>query len=361
MPQSKLADLIDLARQPSSVQRRTLLREITDVFFVAPSYSSGELAQFDAVLCALAAEMEEAVRAELAVRFSTNPAAPHSLIRTLANDAASVAEPVLLHSNVLTDKDLMEIVQNRGQDHLRAVSRRADLSEQISDVIVDRGDDATLNVLVNNETAVLSRQASETLVERSADNPGLHAALVGRKSLPADLLNAMYFDVEAKLRDKILERNREMDPAELKAALELSRKRLALRDGVLPPDYAEAEAFVQDLRARNAMTPQSLARMLREGRRTHFLLALSESTGVAYTIAARIVERRDLDALAILCKAADFDRALFMTFAVLIAPPEEAMGRAAEYGALYGALPKETALRTLRFWRMRQESAYAPA
>ena len=66
------------------------------------------------------------------------------------------------------------------------------------------------------------------------------------------------------------------------------------------------------------------------------------------------MERKDLDALAIVCKAADFDRALFLTFAVLILDPGQGMARAEEYGRLYMDLPKDAALRTMRFWKMRR-------
>ena len=84
-------------------------------------------------------------------------------------------------------------------------------------------------------------------------------------------------------------------------------------------------------------------------------MALSELADVDFHTARRILERRDLDALAIVCKAADFDRALFLTFAVLILGPEaDAMGRAREYGELYAALPRDAAMRTIRFWRMRR-------
>ena len=70
-----------------------------------------------------------------------------------------------------------------------------------------------------------------------------------------------------------------------------------------------------------------------------------------------ILERRELDALAIVCKAADFERSLFLTFAVLVLDRDaDAMGRAKEYGELYAALPKDAAQRTLRFWKMRRQT-----
>src|ERR1700742_1391597 len=73
---TKLQDLIDLAKEPSSEKRRVLLREVTDLFFANPDRRGGELTLFDDVLTALAAEMEEAVRVELAVRLAPTPSPP---------------------------------------------------------------------------------------------------------------------------------------------------------------------------------------------------------------------------------------------------------------------------------------------
>ncbi len=129
---------------------------------------------------------------------------------------------------------------------------------------------------------------------------------------------------------------------------------MAARDGALPADYDQAEAQVRALKSRGAISPQALAGFLRNGERTKFLIALAELSDIDFHTARRIVERRELDALAIVCRAADFDRALFLTFAVLILEPGQAMGRAKAYGKLYADLPKDTALRTMRFWRLRR-------
>lgn len=89
-----------------------------------------------------------------------------------------------------------------------------------------------------------------------------------------------------------------------------------------------------------------------------FLAALSEMADVDFHTARRILERRELDALSIVCKAAGFERSLYLTFAVLILDRDaNAMGRAREYGELYDALPREAAQRTIRFWRVRRRSA----
>ena len=356
MNDSKIHDLIALAQEPSSERRRELLRVVTDMFFAAPPQRATEMALFDDVLSQITGEMEEAVRVELAERMADVAQPPRKLLTGLANDSIAVAEPVLTRSRALTEDDLLRVARTRDQDHLRAISRRDGITEAVSDAIVQRGDDDTLQVLLANERAALSRAAHEAAIDRAVANPALHQVVVARKALPMDLLNEMYFVVEARLRDQILERNAEVDPATLEAALAAGRKQVAAKDGALPPDYALAEAKVRDLKAKGGIGPAALTAFLRNGDTTTFLVALSELADIDFHTARRILERRELDALSIVCKSADFDRSLFLTFAVLVLGRDaDAMGRAREYGQLYSDLPRDAACRTIRFWRMRRQ------
>ncbi len=354
---SRLPDLILLAQEQSSEKRRALLRELTEHFFGTAQRTAAEDALYDSVLTDLTAEMETAVRAELSARFALSPDAPRGLIRRLANDEVAVAEAVLRASTVLTDEDLLGVVRSKGQAHLKAVSERASVSEAVADVIVQRGDDDTLGSLLRNDGARLSRAATETAVERAKANPALHAATVERASLPPDLLNEMYFVVEARLRQRILEQNAAMDPVLLESALAAGRARVATDDGALPADYAECLAYVEELKAANQLSPTMLARFLRSGSRTSFLIALAQLADVDFHTAQSIVEKKELDALAVVCKAADLDRALFLTFAVVILNAEDnAMGKAHSYAKLYTELQRDAAMRTLRFWRLRRSA-----
>ncbi len=355
---SRLPSLIAMAHEASSETRRRLLRELTDHFFGASSRSEAEDALYGEVMARLAAEMEDAVRAELSDRFAVALDAPRALVRRLALDPSpAVSNPVLRASGALAEEDLLEVVAQRGQSQLRAVSVRSAVSEAVSDVIVERGDDETLGTLLRNQGAALSRRASETAVTRAKANPALQAAVVERTTLPPDLLNEMYFLVEARLRRQILERNARMDPAVLDQALEAGRARVATGDGVLPEDYAEAQAYVRELAAAGQLTPQTLARMLRSGSRTAFLIALSDMAEIDFHTASRIVDRGEIDALAVVCKAASLDRSLFLTYAVVLLSREhDALAKAQSYTSLYNDLQRETALRTLRFWRLRRQA-----
>lgn len=356
----RLADLVAMAAEPSSERRREVLRQVTDLFMATPEGLKVEAANaFDAVLQALAADMEQAVRIELAERLAPEAHAPSGLLRRLAADDIAVAGPLLRRSTALSENDLAGVAGSQGQDHLRAISARRAVPSAVCDVIVERGDDATLGVLLRNPQAELSRRSAEVVVERAQVNPDLHEAVVDRQGLPPDLLNEMYFVVETRLRRKIAACNAALDPAALDAALAAGRKRLAAQDGALPADYADAEIYVRGLKASGGVIAQALPNLFRAREHTRFLVAFAELADVEFSTVARIVERRDLEALAILCKAADLKRALFVTLVVLIAEPGKGVAHAEGYGELYSKLPRETAQRTLRFWRMRRESDLA--
>ena len=64
-----------------------------------------------------------------------------------------------------------------------------------------------------------------------------------------------------------------------------------------------------------------------------------------------------IDALAVVCKSVDMDRAIFLTYAVVLLNKEgDAMGKAQSYGRMYAELTPELAQRTLRFWKLRREA-----
>ena len=86
MARSKLHDLLEMAREPSSERRRELLRGVTDLFFSSEDLRGEEMELFDDVLSQLAGEMEEAVRLELSQRMAQTPAPPRGLLRDLARE-----------------------------------------------------------------------------------------------------------------------------------------------------------------------------------------------------------------------------------------------------------------------------------
>ena len=360
MTHSRFSKLIDLAQAPSSEQRRELLREVTDLFFeTSGARNTRESALFDEVLQLVAAEMQEGVLAELAETFADAKDAPLGLLRDLANHAYAVAAPVLQRSPLLDDQALLNVVNAQSQDHIKAVAARKVVSEAVSDAIVRFGDDHALDTLVRNEGANISRNSMETVVERARANAMLHAGVVRRKDIPIDLLNEMYFVVEAGLRDQILQRNASVDPATLDAALSRTRERMRQSATDMSAETRNAIHFITQKKTSGELNARLLVSLYREARMMHFLCGLAELTDIDRETATDLIERKDMDGLAMICRAANIERPLFVTLAVLACGGDDAMARAEEFGRMYNSVPLEAAQRAMRFFKVRKTAEAA--
>jgi uncharacterized protein (DUF2336 family) len=355
MSQARFAKLIDLARTSDSAMRRELLREVTDLFFATcDAHSEKESALFDDVLQLVAAEMQDEVLAELSERFADADNAPVGLMRDLANHAFEVAGPILQRNTALDEQTLLNVVNYQSQNHIKAVAQRASVSETLSDAIVRIGNDQALDALIRNDGAKISRPSMELAVDRARKSSFLHEGMVRRRDMPLDLLNEMYFVVEARLREKILERNATVDPATLDAALTKARNRMRGAAAELGAETKNAIAFIQSKKATGELNARLLVSLYREAKHTHFIIGLAEITNLEPSTIADLVERKDIDGLATICRAANIERPLFVTLAVLTCGGDDAINRAEEFGRMYNQVPVEAAQRALRFFKVRK-------
>jgi uncharacterized protein (DUF2336 family) len=362
MAQSRFAKLIDLARTTDSSGRRELLREVTDLFFE----SSGgrnvrESALLDDVLQLVAAEMQEGVLAELAETFANAADAPVGLMRDLANHSFEVAAPILRHSTALDEQTLLQVVNYQSQQHIKAVAQREAVSEALSDAIVKLGDDHAIDALIRNDGAQLSRPSLEVAIDRARRNALLHEGVVTRRDLPLDLLNEMYFVVETRLRDQIMERNAAVDPATLEAALTKARARMRKAVGDLSAEAKNAMAFIKAKKSSGELNGRLLVGLYREAKQAHFLYGLAEITNLDHETLSDLLGRQDMEGLAMICRAANIERPLFVTIAVLACGGDDAMAKAEEFGRLYNAVPIEAAQRAMRFFKVRKATEGAQA
>ncbi len=360
MSNVRFAKLVDLARTTDSGQRRELLREVTDLFFeTSGGRTERETALFDDVLQLVAAEMQDGVLAELSELFADANEAPVGLMRDLANHSFEIAGPVLKRSRALDEQTLLRIVNYQSQNHIKAVAQREHVSETVSDAIVKFGDDNALDALIRNDTAKISRNSMEAAVDRARNNTLLHEGVVKRSDLPLDLLNEMYFVVENTLRDQIMKRNASVDPATLDAALSKARARMSHSVDDMGAEARNAMAFIQSKKNSGELNARLLVSLYREAKQKHFLYGLAEITNLETDTVADLINRRDIDGLAMICRAAGIERPLFVTLAVLTCGGDEAMQRAEEFGRLYNNVPIEAAQRAMRFFKVRKSAAQA--
>jgi uncharacterized protein (DUF2336 family) len=351
---SRFAMLTAMSDDMSSEDRRALLRKVTAAM-AGDSSGDDELAKLDEILAGAAAAYAVQVRGELARLVAGAPAFGRTA-SLFALDDIEVAAPILRKSRALSDTTLLKVIAKNSQAHMMAVTQRQDISAEVSHALVEAGDDDVVVSLLANDTARIAQGTFEAVTARAQTSTLLQAPLIRRKDVPVEMLNELYLKVENGLRLEILTKYNSVSGEEIDRAFQRSRSRAAQAGDSLPPDFRAAQAKIDDLTRRGFLTPPGLASLLREGARsrTAFTIAFAQLADVEFDLVQRTVTARDLDTVALLCRGAGFDRALYLTIAIALKPAEDRGGPTAEeLGALYETVPVQAARRAVRFWKAR--------
>ncbi|GBF57536.1 hypothetical protein PbB2_01203 [Candidatus Phycosocius bacilliformis] len=349
----RYSKLLEVASESSSEKRRELLNEVTDLFFDSQDNQSPvETKLFGDLIAKVAYELDSEVRKQLANRFSGGEA-PRSLAVAMANDSEiGIAGPILRRSTSLTQDDLIRVVETRGHEHQMVVTQRPDVGEQLSEALVVHGDDRVVASLVSNQTAKVSDETFDKIVDRAAKNPDLHRPIAERKVISPEHLNRLYTIVEGPMRREILERNAEFTEEEVERAMRRAQTRVAVVNGTLPADFEKVQAEYNKQKGSNAINRSQLPSLWRNHETTKFMIAFADLTGLDYFQTALLFEKKDIDTMAMVCRAANFERALFVTIAVLVLG-NEGLSQAEVLGNMYNDVPPEAAQRAIRFMRLR--------
>ena len=295
--------LLDLARDRSVASRTRLVETVSDLFFgTKQTLTDRERALMTEILRRLIHDVEMTVRHALSERLAGEPDAPSELITALANDEIEVAYPVLSKSSVLHDAELIEIINQRTQEHQLAIAVRERISRTVSDALVDTGNNDVIRALLDNHGAEISRATMEYLVEQSKRVDSFQNPLVGRPDLPPELAKRMYWWVSAALRKNIV-KNFALDPTELDQRVEdiITDLLSDSREGPVPA--RKGEELAKKLAERNAITPQLLVQTLRQGEVVLFESMLAELAQLRRPLVRRIVFEPGGQGLAVIARA----------------------------------------------------------
>jgi uncharacterized protein (DUF2336 family) len=348
----RFAMLADLAKQTSSEGRRELLRKVTEALDPSVPLAKEEIAQFDGLLAEAASAYSNEIRAQIA-RMIAISLSPFSLTaERFALDTIEVARPILEHCDSLSEDTLLKVVNQKSQDHMMAVTRRRRVSEAVSQALVERGDDQVVTSLLTNQRAEIAPATYGRVAKRAETSLVLQAPLVRRSGVPIELLNDLYLRVEADLRREIISKFESIAPADLEAAFSRTRQRVSSHY-TLPDDFETAKRRIDGMARRGDLAPPVLVTLMREGpmSRTAFKLGFARLTDVEYELIEKVIEGQDWDTMALLCRAAQFNRALFVSLAVGLS--QSARDGAERFGDLYQGVPVEAAQRAIRFWKVR--------
>jgi uncharacterized protein (DUF2336 family) len=272
------------------------------------------------------------VRSALAEAVKDVAEAPRHVIQRLAGDAElAVAAPVLEFSPLLTDEDLIEIIEaTTVKDAVKgavsgavsAISRRADVSGAISDAIAQTGDEEAVAALLANPSAQIREETLDWIVEGSREAETWQMPLAKRPKLPPRAARKLAeFVADSVL--SMLHRREDLDAETAGLIDKAVRARIEARsvseaseaapsagegeDGAdVAPGPAPASAgldrghtveYVQKLYTKGELTEARLEEQLASGNRAFVVHALALMAGMPPSLVTRIVDSQSAKAI----------------------------------------------------------------
>jgi uncharacterized protein (DUF2336 family) len=137
------------------------------------------------ILDILAHDQLPQVRQIIAEEIKQSDSVPRAIIQHLARDLELiVAAPVLEYSPLLSDEDLIEIIESDSvQGALSAISRRASVEAPVADAIAYCDDRDAIAALLANPSAQIREDTLDMLLDQAPEIESWHQPLVERPEL----------------------------------------------------------------------------------------------------------------------------------------------------------------------------------
>src|SRR5579864_4759401 len=218
------------------------------------------------------------VRQALAEVFAHSTDAPAAIVQALSVDQPSVALPILEHSPLLIDADLVDIVATGDGEVQCAVARRMHLPASVCAAIAEVGTAAAALELIENAYAELAPFSWDRIVERHGHLAAIRESMLELEDLPAATRAALVTKLSETLTQFVVARNWLSADRAVRVAGE-ARDRSTLNIAARSRGD-DMRGLIAHLRATSQLTAGLILRALLSGNLELFETALSELSGL---------------------------------------------------------------------------------
>jgi len=294
-------ELMQFARGTSETGRRRLADAVSQ-FFDGRELSDTELKLASDMMMSLLRQAELDIREALAERLSVQDNIPPEIIVFLANDAISVARPVLLHSTVLKDIDLMFIIASKSEEYWRSIAVRAELSPMVADRLIDTKDTGTVLNLIGNQRVTLQKMSIKKIIRVAMKTEKLQLPLLRRPEIDGDQAVNLYMCVSHELQNEITERFR-LPPSVIESSLEALVFELSLEAKGSQQVTPEMAMIARRFKERDGITTDLMVKTLRRGQVSFFIALFGEKNGLMPNAVVRLIQKEGGTGLALACRS----------------------------------------------------------
>ena len=358
---SSIMGELDAALKSGSEARRIdMLARITDVFTAdAPRYSEEQVRFFDDLMVRLIESVGSSARATLAVKLAPIGNAPSAVIHALAFDHdIQVAGPVLTRSERLQEQALLSSARTKSLQHLLAISRRHDLGEPVTDLLIERGDRKLNLSTVRNGSARISDFGFRLLVKWATGDDELAAVVGMRPDIPRPHFLVLLESASRNVRARLAAAK----PQAKSAAEQTVNDIVGADDSNAPARQAAMLARLERQHRLGRLTEAEIAQFANDRKLDETAAGLAIVCNMPADVVERALLDRNSELTLILAKVAGLSPESTRAILGLRGPERGASSQDIERALdNYGRLPVDTACRVLGFFRDRARGSTGSA
>ena len=186
--------------------------------------------------------------------------------------------PMIQYSDVLTERDLIDIVKSHDEDKQIAVANRENVSSRVAEILIEDASETPVVILISNYGAQISEYGYDKLLERFQDNENIHRPLLMRPKVPVYVLEKLITHVSDELKRQLLTR-RDL-PAQLITTLVSQTREKAILSLSEASTEEDVRTLVIHLNGVDRLTPNLVLRSVCVGDMKFFEYAMAIKAGI---------------------------------------------------------------------------------
>lgn len=302
------------------------------------------------------------IREMLAERLAVQEDVPVQLLLALAHDEnISVARPIIREANNFTDDDWSYIIDETSTEHWQEIAKKDNLSTPVVHKLIDKRDEDTCVVIIQNKTLTFDREAMQKLKQVAFRVESLHSPLLDRHEIDMKMAAELYWSASYELRSQIIEKY-SIDKKAVDRVLEDVVQEMINASSGHHDVTEDLILLAQRYGERREVTTQFMTKALRRGQIAFFIALLAEYCQVSVNIVKQCLTQQDGDAMASLCKSQGVMKSDFASFFLMTrdyanqsneGKKEGKVNQTDLAGALdsYEIVKKDAAMQLLEQWR----------
>jgi len=306
---------ISWVRTASAGERAEATRSLARAWLIS-DLTAEDRAAAEGALLMLLDDPSALVRQAMAEVFARSTEAPAAIVQALSLDQPSVALPVLEHSPLLIDADLVDIVATGDSEMQCAIARRIGLPSSVCAAIAEVGSAAAALELIENAYAELAPFSWDRIVERHGHLAAIRESMLLLDGLPAATRAALVAKLSETLAQFVVARNwLSADRAGRIAAEARDRSTMNIAARSRGEDL---RGLVQHLRVTSQLTAGLILRALLSGNLELFEAALAELSELPLPRVSALLHDRSGASLNALLRRAELPESTFAAFRIAL-------------------------------------------